>query len=476
MQERTPEEVLALVKDEGCEFVDLRFSDLPGVMQHVTIPAHVLSEDHFSDGHGFDGSSVRGFQEIQESDMVLVTDPNTAYMDPFMKRKTMVIHCYVADPVTGESYTRDPRYVAQKAEAYLQSHRHRGHRLLRPRGRVLRLRRRALRHPAQRLVLRGRTRSRASGTPGPKSRAGTSPTSRAPSRATSRSRRWTITRTFAPTCRSPCTMWASRPSCTTTRSASGGQGEIGIKFDTLLAMADKLMTFKYILKNVAWQARQVAHLHAQADLRGQRLGHAHPPVALEGRRAALLRRGRLRRSLRHGPLVHRRPAAPRPRGAGLHQPDHEQLQRLVPGYEAPVNLVYGQRNRSASCRIPMTSQSPKAKRIEFRCPDSTSNPYLAFSAMMLAGLDGIQNRIEPPTPVDKDIYDLPPEELALVPQVPATLEAALDALEADNDFLKAGGVFTDDLIDTWVAYKRTNEIDAIRLRPHPYEFSMYYDI
>ena len=241
-------------------------------------------------------------------------------------------------------------------------------------------------------------------------------------------------------------------------------------------MADKLMLYKYVVKNVARAAGLHRHLHAQAALPGQRVGHALPPVAVEGRRArsstetgygGLSDMGRwyIGGLLKHAPAV-----------LAFAAPTTNSYKRLVPGYEAPVNLVYSQRNRSAACRIPLYSQSPKAKRVEFRCPDPSCNPYLAFSAMLMAGLDGMQNRIEPPDPVDKDLYDLPPEELAKVPQVPGSLDEALDALEADHDFLKAGGVFTDDLIETWIDYKRLNEVDAIRLRPHPWEFMLYYDI
>ena len=258
---------------------------------------------------------------------------------------------------------------------------------------------------------------------------------------------------------------------------TAGQAEIDIRFDTLLRQADQLMLYKYVVKNVAWAARQDGDVHAQARVPGQRLGHARAPVAVEGRRAAVLRRERLRRPVRHGALVHRRTARPRPAGAGLRRADDQLLQAAgarLRGAGEPGLL--SQRNRSASVRIPLYSQSPKAKRIEFRCPDPSCNPYLAFSAMLMAGLDGIQNRIEPPDPVDKDLYDLPPEELAEVPQVPGSLEEALDALEADHDFLQAGGVFTDDLIDTWISYKREHEVDAIRLRPHPWEFHLYYDI
>ena len=258
--------------------------------------------------------------------------------------------------------------------------------------------------------------------------------------------------------------------------ASGGQGEIGIKFNTLLKMADQLMTFKYVLKNVAWQAGKSLTFMPKPIFQDNGSGmHTHQSLWNGGQplfydEAGYAGLSDVARWYIGGLLAHADAVI------AFTNPTTNSFKRLVPGYEAPVNLVYSQRNRSASIRIPLASQSPKAKRIEFRCPDSTSNPYLAFSAMMLAGLDGIQNRIEPPAPVDKDLYDLPPSELAKVPQVPATLEAALDALESDNAFLKAGGVFTDDLIETWVEYKRKNEVDAIRLRPHPYEFSMYYDI
>jgi glutamine synthetase len=258
--------------------------------------------------------------------------------------------------------------------------------------------------------------------------------------------------------------------------ASGGQGEIGIKFDTLLSMADKLMTFKYILKGVAWQEGKSLTFMPKPIFEDNGSGmHTHQSLWKGGEPLFFDEAGYagLSDTARWyiGGLLHHAHAV-----IAFTNPTTNSFKRLVPGYEAPVNLVYSQRNRSASCRIPLASQSPKAKRIEFRCPDSTANPFLAFSAMMLAGLDGIQNRIEPPAPVDKDLYDLPPEELAQVPQVPASLDEALLALEADSDFLKAGGVFTDDLIETWIAYKRTNEIDAIRLRPHPYEFNLYYDI
>jgi glutamine synthetase len=257
---------------------------------------------------------------------------------------------------------------------------------------------------------------------------------------------------------------------------TAGQAEIDIRFDSLLRQADKLMLFKYVVKNTAWQAGKTATFMPKPIFQDNGSGmHTHQSLWKGGEplfydEAGYAGLSDMARWYIGGLLSHARAII------AFSNPTTNSFKRLVPGYEAPVNLVYSQRNRSASVRIPLYSQSPKAKRLEFRCPDPSCNPYLAFSAMLMAGLDGIQNRIEPPAPVDKDLYDLPPEELAKVPQVPASLEEALDALEADQDFLKAGGVFTEDLIDTWVTFKRENEVDAIRLRPHPWEFHLYYDI
>ena len=258
--------------------------------------------------------------------------------------------------------------------------------------------------------------------------------------------------------------------------ASGGQGEIGMRFDTLLAMADKLVTFKYVVKNVGYAFNKSVTFMPKPLFEDNGSGmHTHqslwkgddPLFYSETGYAGLSDIGRwyIGGLLRHAGAI-----------CAFTNPTTNSYKRLVPGYEAPVNLVYSQRNRSASCRIPLAQKSPKAKRVEFRCPDASSNPYLAFSVMLMAGMDGVLNRIAPPAPVDKDLYDLPPEELALVPQVPASLDEALLALEEDGDFLRAGGVFTDDIIETHIEYKRSKEIDALRLRPHPYEFALYYDI
>jgi len=474
VQERTPAEVLKMVKDEECAFVDFRFSDLPGVMQHVTIPSFVLGEGHFEDGHAFDGSSVRGFQEIQESDMVLKADPNTCYIDPFMKHKTAVIHCFVADPVTGESYSRDPRYVAKKAEDYLKTTGIADTAYFGPEAEFFvfdDVRFDTTPNSSYYYVnsVEGNWNTGADEGPNlgykPRTKQGYFPVP---------------PMDHYHDLRSDMTLALHEVGVETElhhhEVASGGQGEIGIKFSTLLDCADNLMTFKYVLKRVAWDAGKSLTFMPKPIFEDNGSGmHTHQSLWMGGEPLFYdeagygglsdLARWYIGGLIKHADAV-----------IAFTNPTTNSFKRLVPGYEAPVNLVYSQRNRSAACRIPLGSASPKAKRLEFRCPDSTANPYLAFAAMMMAGLDGIANRTEPPAPVDKDLYDLPPEELAKVPQVPSSLEQALDALEADNDFLKAGGVFTDDLIDTWIDYKRKNEVDAIRLRPHPYEFAMYYDI
>jgi glutamine synthetase len=474
VEQRTPAEVLALVEAEGVEFVDFRFSDLPGVMQHVTIPARLLAEEHFEDGHPFDGSSVRGFQQIQESDMILVPDPDTGYLDPFRQHPTLVLHCFVAEPVTGESYSRDPRYVAKKAEQHLFS---------------TGLADTAFFGPEPEFFIFDDVRF--------DTQQNTSYYA-----VDSVEGAWNTGRDEQPNLaykprtkqgyfpvppmdhymdlRSSMMLNLERVGIETElhhhEVASGGQGEIGIRFDTLLAMADKLMTFKYVLKSTAWAAGKSLTFMPKPVFEDNGSGmHTHQSLWKGGEPLFFAETGYAGLSdlarWYIGGLLHHAPAV-----LAFTNPTTNSFKRLVPGYEAPVNLVYSQRNRSASCRIPIGNKSPRAKRVEFRCPDSTSNPYLAFSAMLLAGLDGIQRRIEPPDPMDKDLYDLPPEELADVPQVPGSLEKVLDALEADHEFLQAGDVFTDDLIETWVDYKRRNEVDALRIRPHPYEFTLYYDM
>ena len=474
MKERTPQEVVEHARAEGVEIVDIRFCDLPGLMQHFSVPVSELTEEVFDDGYGFDGSSIRGFQEIQESDMILKPDPNTAIIDPFREHKTLNINCWVHDPVTSESYSRDPRYVARKAEEYLRS---------------TGIADNAYFGPEAEFFIFDDVRFGQD-----QHSAFYSVDSVEASWNTARDEQPNLG--YKPRYKEGYFPVPPMDQLQDMRSemilkmievgidvevhhhevGTAGQAEIDMRFDTLLSMADKLMLYKYIVKNVAWSRGRTATFMPKPVFEDNGSGmHVHQSLWKGGEptfydEAGYAGLSDLARWYIGGTLTHARSII------AFSNPTTNSFKRLVPGYEAPVNLVYSQRNRSASVRIPLYSQSPKAKRIEFRCPDPSCNPYLAFSAMLMAGLDGIQNRIEPPTPVDKDLYDLPPEELAKVPQVPASLEEALDALEADQDFLKAGGVFTQDLIDTWISYKRENEVDPLRLRPHPWEFHLYYDI
>ncbi len=474
MEERTPAEVVELAAEEGVEIVDVRFCDLPGLMQHFSVPVSELTEDVFEEGFGFDGSSIRGFQEIQESDMILLPDPNTAYIDPFRKHKTLNLHMWVHDPITGEPYSRDPRYVARKAEEHLRSTGIADTCFVGPEAEFfifddVRFAQDA--HSAFYAVdsVEASWNTARDEQPNlgykPRYKEGYFPVPPMDHHQDLRSEMTLILQSLG----IPVEVQHHEV-------GTAGQAEIDIRFDSLLRQADQLMTFKYVIKQTAWQHNKTVTFMPKPVFQDNGSGmHTHlslwkagePLFYDESGYAGLsdLARWFIGGLLAHAPAV-----------LAFTNPTTNSYKRLVPGYEAPVNLVYSQRNRSAAVRIPLYSQSPKAKRIEFRCPDPSANPYLAFSALLMAGLDGIADRIEPPTPVDKDLYDLPPEELAAVPQVPASLEDVLDALEADNDFLKAGGVFTDDLIDTWITYKRRNEVDQLRLRPHPWEFHLYYDI
>jgi glutamine synthetase len=474
VEERTPAEVVEFARDAGVEIVDLRFCDLPGLMQHFSVPVSELTEEVFEDGFGFDGSSIRGFQEIQESDMILRPDPDTAIIDPFRQHTTLNLNCWVHDPITLESYSRDPRYVAFKAEEHLRS---------------TGLADTCYVGPEAEFFIFDDVRF-----------------DQQPNRAfyqvDSVEASWNTGREEHPNLgykprykegyfplppmdhyqdlRSEMTVTLQRLGINVEvqhhEVGTAGQAEIDIRFDSLLRQADKLMLFKYVVKNVAWAHGKTATFMPKPIFQDNGSGmHTHQSLWRGGEPLFYDEKGYagfsdMGRWYIGGLLHHARAVL------AFTNPTTNSYKRLVPGYEAPVNLVYSQRNRSAAVRIPLYSQSPKAKRLEFRCPDPSCNPYLAFSAMLMAGLDGIQNRIEPPAPVDKDLYDLPPEELAQVPQVPGSLEEALDALEADQDFLKAGGVFSDDLLDAWITYKRQNEVDALRLRPHPWEFHLYYDI
>ena len=470
----SPQDILSMIDTEGVDFVDLRFCDLPGLMQHFTMPSHELSEDAFEEGLGFDGSSVRGFQEIQESDMVLVPDGTTAVIDPFRQHKTLILNCFVKDPVTGESYSRDPRYVAQKAETYLKG---------------TGIADKAFFGPEAEFFIfddiRFDTKAEASYF-----------------FLDSIEAQWNTGKDEGPNLgykprhkqgyfpvppmdhftdlRSEMVVQLERAGVPVEiqhhEVGTAGQAEIDIRFDTLLAMADKTMLFKYIVKNTAWAAGKTATFLPKPIFGDNGSGmHTHQSLWKGDEPLFWDENGyaQLSDTARHyigGLLKHARSVL------AFSTPTTNSYRRLVPGYEAPVNLVYSQRNRSAACRIPLISRSPKAKRIEFRVPDPSCNPYLAFSAMLMAGLDGVKNKIEPPDPVDKDIYDLPREALLDLPSVPASLEEALAALEEDHEFLLEGGVFTEDLIETHIAYKMDEEVSQVRLRPHPYEFHLYYDI
>jgi glutamine synthetase len=476
-QRRTSEEVLSLVREDEVEIVDLRFCDLPGLMQHFSVPAHELNEGAFEEGLGFDGSSIRGFQEIQESDMLLVPDPDTAVIDPFRQHKTLNINCFVRDPVTGESYTRDPRYVAKKAEEYLVSTGVADTAYFGPEAEFfifndIRFDQNA--HEGYYYIdsVEGIWNTGKPGPGGgpnlgfkPRHKEGYFPVPPMDHFQDLRSEMILMMEKMG-----------IEVEVQHHEVGTAGQAEIDMRFDTLLAMADKLMLYKYVVKSVSRAHGYTATFMPKPIFGDNGSGmHVHsslwsggePLFASELGYAGLSDLGRwyIGGLLKHAPAI-----------LAFAAPTTNSYKRLVPGYEAPVNLVYSQRNRSAACRIPLYSKSPKAKRVEFRCPDPSCNPYLAFSAILMAGLDGVQNKIEPPDPVDKDLYDLPPEELAKVPQVPGSLQESLAALEADHEFLQAGGVFTDDLLETWVSYKREHEIDPVRLRPHPWEFYLYYDI
>jgi glutamine synthetase len=444
-------------------------------MQHFTIPTQVFSASVFSNGLMFDGSSIRGFQAIHESDMLLLPDPTTAFVDPFREHKTLAMTFFIHDPITKEDYSRDPRNIAKKAETYL-----RGTGIAdtayfgpeaefyifddirydySPYGSM---------HQVDSVEAAWNTaRKEEGGNLGykPRFKGGYFP--------------------VPPTdhftdLRSEMTRVLYEVGLTVEMQhhevGTAGQAEIDIRYDSLLKTADNLMLYKYVIRNVARQRNKTVTFMPKPLFEDNGSGmHCHQSLWKDG--APLFYSaegyGGLSDLARHyvGGLLHHAPAL-----LAFTNPTTNSYRRLVPGYEAPVNLVYSARNRSACCRIPLAGDSPKAKRIEWRVPDPSCNPYLAFAAMLMAGLDGVKNKIEPPDPIDKDLYELPPDELANVQQVPGSLEAVLDALEADHDFLVEGNVFTPDLIETWIDYKRLNEVDAIRVRPHPYEFQLYYDI
>jgi len=470
-----PEEVLAFIKSEDVKFVDVRCCDLPGVMQHFNVPASTVDADFFVNGQMFDGSSIRGFQAINESDMKLIPDVSTAYVDPFRVEKTLALNFHIVDPYTDEPYSRDPRQVAAKAEAYMRSTGIADTAMFAPEAEFyifddVRFETKQNQSYVYIDSIEGAWntgREEEGGNLGHKTpyKGGYFPVSPVDH--------------FADL-RDEISLLLDELGLQVERAhhevGTGGQAEINYRFDELGKSADKVQLFKYVVKNVAHQAGRTATFMPKPLFGDNGSGmHVHQSLWKDGEPLFFDEKGYggLSDLARWyiGGLLHHAPSL-----LAFTNPTVNSYHRLVPGFEAPVNLVYSARNRSACIRIPVTGSNPKAKRIEFRVPDPSSNPYLAFAAMLMAGLDGIQNRIEPPDPIDKDLYELPPEEHALIQQVPGSLAEVLNNLEADNDWLTAGNVFTPDLISTWIDYKRAAEIDPIRLRPHPHEFELYYDV
>src|SRR5512135_1299112 len=455
------------------KMVDFRFTDLPGIWQHFSIPARELGEDLFEDGIGFDGSSIRGFKEIHESDMLLIPDPDSAFVDPILEVPTIVLICDVYDPVTREAYTRDPRYVAAKAEAYLKQTGIAATSYWGP--------------EAEFFIFNdvrygggvnnsfyyidsqegwwnsgSELKPNLGGQIAPKR--GYFPVPPADTLQDVRSKMVLALEG----CGVPVEVHHHEV-------ATAGQAEIDMRFGTLTRMADQILIYKYLVKNVARQNGLTATFMPKPLFEDNGSGmHVHQSLWTDSQNLFFDESGyaqlsQMARWYIGGLLKHSSALL------ALAAPTTNSYRRLVPGFEAPVNLAYSQRNRSAICRIPIYSKSPKSKRIEFRAPDPSSNPYLTFAALLMAGLDGIQNRIDPGEPFDKDLYSLPPEQAKQIKQVPGSLDAVLNALEDDHEFLLKGDVFTEDLIETYIAYKRDTEVNPVRMRPHPYEFTLYYD-
>lgn len=468
------DELFKFIKDEGVEYLDVRFTDLPGIQQQLTLPAASFDANMVQNGVAFDGSSVRGFQTIDQSDMVLFPDVSTAYVDPFKARKTIAMDFFVHDPITGEAYSRDPRNIARKAEAYLAT---------------TGIGDTAFFAPEAEFYIFDRVNY---GTSANKSfyeiTSAEAAWSTGDDITDNRGYKVRYKGGYFPVAPTDKLADLRNDMMTNLQDAglilerghhevgTSGQAEINYRFNTLLKAADDLMKFKYIVRNTAWANDKTVTFMPKPIFGDNGSGmHVHQSVWNNGEPLFYDEAGYggLSDTARHyiGGILKHAPSL-----LAFTNPSVNSYHRLVPGFEAPIALVYSARNRSACVRIPITGANPKAKRIEFRCPDPSSNPYLAFSALLLAGLDGIKNKIEPPAPIDKNIYELPPEEYAEIDHVPTSLGAVLDSLEADHEFLTAGDVFTSDLIETWIEYKRTEEIAPVQLRPHPHEFELYYDI
>jgi glutamine synthetase len=471
----TPADVIKLVADEGVEFIDYRFVDVPGTQHHFSTPVHLLDEDVFEEGLGFDGSSVAGFQTIDQSDMILIPDPDTAFIDPFYGRKTLAMLCDVKDPVTLEWYSRDPRGVAKRSIEYLNATGIADTAYIGP--------------EAEFFIFDGVTYRNDPDESGfqvlSKEGAWATGEKADPSGQLNLGHKVAYKTGYFPLpprdqlqdLRSEMVVMMESVGIKIEvhhhEVGTAGQAEIDMLFSDLVTMADNVTKYKYVAKETARRHGMTVTFMPKPLFGDNGSGmHTHQSLWKDGETLMYDADGYaglsdLARYYTGGLLEHAAAIL------AFAAPTTNSYKRLVPGYEAPVNLVMSSRNRSAAIRIPMYSDSPKAKRLEFRCPDPSANPYLAFSAMVMAGIDGIQNKIEPPPPVDKNIYDLPPEEKAGIASVPSSLGESIAALEADHEFLLAGGVFNEGLIEAYIELKQ-EEIDALALRPHPIEYELYY--
>lgn len=468
-----PKEVIDFAKNNKAEIVDLKFMDLLGTWQHFSVPMSELVEHMFEEGLGFDGSSIRGWQAINASDMLVIPNADTAVMDPFMKVSTLSMICNIVDPITKEKYSRDPRNIAQKAEAYLKSTGIGDTIYIGPEPEFFVFDDvrydMDINHAFYCLdSSEGNWNTGRDEEPNlgykPRHKEGYFPVSPSDTLQDMRSEMLLLMEKVG-----------ISMECHHHEVATGGQCEIDMRYAPLVQCADNLMWYKYIVKNVAYQHGKTATFMPKPLYGDNGSGmHVHQSI-WKGDKPLFAGNGyagfsEMGMHYIGGILKHARALS------AIVAPTVNSYKRLVPGYEAPVNLAYSSRNRSAAIRIPMYSVSPKSKRLEARFPDPSCNGYLAFSAMLMAGLDGIENKIDPGEPMDKNIYALGPEELAKIPSLPGSLDEALEALEEDHDFLLKGDVFTQDVVDRWISYKRENEIDPIRMRPHPMEFYLYYDI
>lgn len=470
-----PDELLHYLSDEGVKFIDVRFCDLLGVMQHFVVPVESFDGSTIRDGVAFDGSSIRGFQQIHESDMLLLPDVSTAFIDPFRAEKTLAMNFFIHDPFTREAYSRDPRNVAKKAETYLVASG---------------IADTAYFGPEAEFYIFDSIRYETAAQQGYyyiDSVEGAWNTGR-PEEGGNRGYKTAYKSGYFPVppqdhfadLRNAMVSHMTNAGLVVEKAhhevGTAGQAEINFNYSTLLHCADNLQLYKYIIKSTAWAAGKTVTFMPKPLFGDNGSGmHTHQSLFLNGEPLFYDETGYAGLSdlarWYIGGLLHHAPSL-----LAFTNPTVNSYRRLVPGFEAPVNLVYSQRNRSACARIPVTGTAAKAKRVEFRVPDPSCNPYLAFSAMLMAGLDGIKNKTEPPEPIDKDLYDLPPEDFASVTQTPGSLPEVLAALQADHNYLLEGGVFTPDLLETWIDWKNENEIDPVRLRPTPHEFELYFGV